>query len=110
MVQARVGISGYGILDKIHLLDYVSFYFVAGYFWIWISIFYSIADNFGFGYKKILKSYPKSFRLDTSLENRIRLILDWIQIQNVESVSSGCGYNFSKMYPYPMDLNTSLKT
>ena len=25
---------------------------------------------------------------------------DWIQIQNFGSVSSGCGYNFSKMYPY----------
>ena len=28
-------------------------------------------------------------------------ILDWILKQNIESVSSGCGYNFSKMYPYP---------
>ena len=33
---ARVGISGYGFLDKIHLLDSDSFYFVAGYSWILI--------------------------------------------------------------------------
>ena len=98
---ARVGISGYEFLDKIHLLDSDSFYFVAGYSWIWISFCHSIANNFGFRYKKFEKLYPKSSRLDISFKNRIRLILDWIQIQNVGSVSSGCGYNFSKMYPYP---------
>ena len=75
----------------------------------WIQVSKVVSKEFQIGYK-FQKSYPKTFRLDTSLENRIRLILDWIQIQNVESVSSGCGYNFSKMYPYPMDLNTSLKT
>ena len=59
---------------------------------------------------KFRKSYPKSSRLDTSFENRIRLILDWIQIQNVESVSNGLGYKFRYLNLYPMDLNTSLKT
>ena len=86
LISARVGISGYGILDKIHLLDYVSFYFVAGYFWIWISIFYSIADIFGFGYKKFLKSYSKSSRLDTSFKNRIQRVSDWIQVWKIVSV------------------------
>ena len=86
MQKPRVGISGYGILDKIHLLDYVSFYFVAGYFWIWISIFYNIADIFGFGYKKFLKSYSKSSRLDTSFKNRIQRVSDWIQVWKIVSV------------------------
>ena len=62
----RVGIFGYGFLDKLHLLDSDSFYLVAGYSWIWISFCYSIVDNFGFRYK--------------NFKNRIKKVPDWIQI------------------------------
>ena len=48
--------------------------------------------------------------LDISFKNRIRMTLDWIQIQNFESVSKGCGYNFSKMYPRnPVDGTRGFK-
>ena len=92
---ARVGISGYEFLDKIHLLDSDSFYFVAGYSWIWISFCHSIADNFGFRYK--------------NFENPIQRVPDWIQVSKIVSVWSWIGYNFQKSDPYDLGLDTNSK-
>ena len=58
-----------------------------------------VSKEFQIGFK-FQKSYPFDLGLDTTFENRIRMTSDWIQIENFGSVSSGCGYNFSKMYPY----------
>ena len=65
------------------------------------KILYLFIFRIWIGFKK--KFVFVYFFMDTKRKTCfwIWISLDWIQIQNVESVSSGCGYNFSKMYPYP---------
>ena len=68
----RVGISGYGFWNKIHLLDSDSFYLLAGYYWIWISFCHIITDNFGLRYK--------------NFKNRIQRVPEWIQVSKIVSI------------------------